>query len=92
VTLDGQRQRNALTAAEKAPAALAAGDGERARINAAKAADLDQIGVYAGLPDAVAAAANDVAGGGAIGADARSRLRSAVPPGPLHALVDALGS
>jgi hypothetical protein len=88
--LDGQRQRNALTAAERALAALAAGDAERAKLQAAKAAELDQIGAFADLPGAVAAAEADLATTGAVGDGARTLLRAAVPPGPLGALVDAL--
>lgn len=91
MTLDGQRQRNALTAAERALVALSAGDGARARLNAAKAAELDQIGAFAALPDAVAAAAEDLAAGGKVGEKARAALRTAVPDGPLATLVDALG-
>lgn len=90
MTLDGQRQRNALTAAERALAALAAGDAERATINAARAVELDQIGAFAALPHAVAAAVDDLATTGKVGETSRTMLRDAVPPGPLGTLVDAL--
>lgn len=82
--LDGRRQRNALTAAERAIESLAAGQ-RRAAVNAAeRAAELDQISAFAGLPDAVGAAGDPV--------DEASwqRIRSSVPPGPLHALIDAV--
>jgi hypothetical protein len=90
MALDGQRQRSALTAAERALAALAGGDAERARLSAARAVELDQIGAFGGLPDAVGAAVADLTATGAIGDGARTLLRAAVPPGPLGALVDAL--
>lgn len=87
--MDGRRQRNALTAAEQAIVALAAGDASRASDSAASAASLDQIGVYAGLPDAVAAAAAHLEQAGSLGGAEWERLRAALPPGPLQALVDA---
>ncbi len=92
MALDGQRQRNALTAAEKALAALASGDAARATRNAATAAELDQIGVFAALPEAVAAAASDLAAAGTVGEGARTLLRAALPAGPLKGLVAALPS
>jgi hypothetical protein len=90
--LDGQRQRNALTAAERALVSLTDGDAHRARLNADKAAELDQVGVYAALPGAVAAVAADLEKSGSIGVEARRVLHDAVPPGPLHALLETLGS
>ena len=89
--LDGQRQRNALTAAEKALVALVDGDAHRARHNAQKAAELDQVGVYAALPDAIAAVAADLETSGSVGVETRRVLRNAVPPGPLHALLEPFG-
>lgn len=90
LTVDGQRQRNAFTAAERALSSLVAGDAARARLNARKAAELDQIGALAQLPGAVEAIAVDLDAGGTVSARARARLRAAVPPGPLEAVVDAL--
>ncbi len=89
VAVDGRRQRNALTAAEQAIVALAAGDTARASDSAASAASLDQIGVYAGLPDAVAVAVGHVEQQGSLGEREWAQLRTALPPGPLQALVDA---
>ena len=88
--MDGQKQRNALTAAEQALRALAADDAEKAQRAAARAAELDQISLYAALPDAVAAAVADLDGTGSIGAGTLARLRAAVGPGPLQVLVDEL--
>jgi hypothetical protein len=88
--VDGQKQRNALTAAEQALRALAAEDPEKAVRAAARAAELDQISLYAALPDAVAAAVADLQGTGSVGGDAQAGLRAAVGPGPLQGLVDEL--
>lgn len=87
--LDGQRQRNALTAAERAIEALAAGAVDRAVSNASKAAELDQVGVFERLPSAVAGAVSDLETKGAISAPHWDGVRESVPPGPLQALVDA---
>ena len=87
MTLDGQRQRKALTAAEQAIQALAAGQGERAAGAAGRAAELDQVGAFAALPDAVAAAAADLAGAGAVSEASWDGLADAVGPGPLAAAV-----
>ncbi len=81
MTLDGQKQRNALTAAERAITSLGAGDLAKARQDADKAAELDQIGVFADLPGAVERFA----------AEGWEAVRAAVPPGPLQALIEASG-
>ncbi len=67
---DGQKQRNALTAVEQAIKARAAGNMDRTLANARKAEDLDQIGIYAGLTEAIAV-------GRAVAGPARP-----APPGP----------
>jgi hypothetical protein len=87
VTLDGKRQRNALTAAENAIRALGAGDGVRARSAAVKAVELDQIGAYADFAAAVDRAAVELAGGG-VSSEAWQAMIDAVGPGPLVALID----
>jgi hypothetical protein len=89
--VDGQQQRNALTAAEQALRALASGDSARAVRAAARAAELDQIGLYVALPDAVAAAIEHRDTTGSVGGDALETLRAAVGPGPLQGLVDHVG-
>ncbi len=87
---DGRKQRNALTAAERALRSLAGGDGSRARSTAAKAAALDQIGAYAGLEEAVAAAAAELDSGGSVPASAWDRIAAVLGPGPLGFLVAEL--
>lgn len=90
--VNGQEQRNALTAAEQALRALHKGNHERARQAAARAADLDQIGLYAALPAAVRAAVADLDATGVIGPGEIEALRAAVGPGPVQALVDDLSA
>ena len=87
---DGKKQRNALTGAEQALRALAAGQPERATKNADKAAGLDQIGVYSGLPDAVAGAAAELDTGAEISQASWDRLKDVVGVGPLSFLIDEL--
>ena len=88
MTVDGRSQRNAFTAAERAVRALGNGDGARATKNAAKAAELDQIGLFAGLPEAVGMAAEQLAASGAVDDAAWDALADAVGPGPLAFLID----
>ncbi len=90
--LDGNKQRNALTAAEQALRALGSGRPDRARKNAAKAAELDQIGVFASFASAVEAAAADLADGGPVSAAHWDGIAVAVGPGPLAFLVDEIRS
>ena len=85
---DGQAQRQALTSAEQALQALLAGAADRARQAAMRAADLDQIGVYAGFPDAVAAAAEEIDAGGTVSRDGWRALSAVLPQGPLQAIAD----
>ena len=85
--LDGKRQRQALTAAERSLQALGAGNGERATRSAAKAAELDQLGVFAELSAEVARGAAEIAAEGEVGADSWDRLEAAVGPGPLLFLI-----
>lgn len=87
---DGKQQRRALTAAERALAALGKGNGERAVGAAAKAAELDQLGVFAALPGAVATAAADVDSGGTVSPATWDSLEDAVGPGPLQFLIREL--
>lgn len=88
--VDGQQQRNALTAAEQALRALAEGDADRATQAALRAHELDQIDLYAALPDAVAGAIADLTLQGRIGVGTVEMLRAAVGPGPLEGLIDQL--
>ena len=85
---DGKSQRNALTAAERAVRALGDGDAERAASNAAKAAELDQIGLFGGLPPAVDAAGAQLRDRGVIDDDAWDAVAAAVGVGPVSYLVE----
>ena len=58
--MDGQQQRKALSAAESALRALAAGDAGRARTAAEKAVALDQLGVYGAFAGWVRRAAGEI--------------------------------
>jgi len=88
--MDGQRQRRALSAAESALRALAAGDPARARTAAAKAAALDQIGVYAAFAGLVRRAAGEIEQMGGVADTTRDGLRGSLAPGPLAAAVQGL--
>jgi hypothetical protein len=88
--LDGKRQRQALTAAERAIRALGDGIADRAVRSADKAAELDQLGVFAGLPEAVGVAAGEIEDAGAVSASGWDGVAGAVGPGPLRFLVDEL--
>jgi hypothetical protein len=85
--VDGKRQRNALTAAERSLQALGAGNPMRAARSAAKAADLDQLGLFSDLPAAVAFAVDELDGDGSISGASWDRLEVAVGPGPLQFLI-----
>jgi hypothetical protein len=88
--LDGQKQRNALTAAEKALRALGAGDATAARVGAAKAAELDQIGAYGDFADEVISLAAGLDAGDQIRPDDWDRLAETLGMTPLRWLLDEL--
>lgn len=85
--MDGRAQRRALTAAEQALRALGERDAGRAVRAAQRAGDLDQVGIYTGLPSAVAAAASAIERGEEVGGMAWDAVAAAVGLGPLSALV-----
>lgn len=87
--MDGRAQRRALTAAERAIAYLGGAEPDKARRAAALAADLDQIGLYAGLPEAVDRAAADLEAAGSVSAGARQALIDLLAPGPLTQAVES---
>ena len=89
--MDGHKQRQALTAAERAVEHLVAGKPDDAERASQRAAELDQIGVFAGLVAAVEGVAGDLRSGVPIAGDHRVALRDAVGVGPLSELVDQLG-
>ena len=88
--MDGQRQRQALTAAERSLTHLAADRFGEARRAAGRAVDLEQIEVFAGLGEAVAAVAEDLERGGAVDHRHFEMLEASVGSGPLAALLDPL--
>lgn len=90
--MDGQQQRQALTAAERALEAIASGRPDAARSAARRAAELDQIGAFAALPRAVEQAADDLINGRGISEMSLAALSAAVGPGPLEIAVARLRS
>ena len=85
--MDGKKQRNALTAAERAVRALDSGDTATASSAAAKAADLDQLGIYANLPAAVEAGIGELEAGDRVSHTTWDEISQVVGPGPLQELV-----
>lgn len=85
--MDGKKQRNALTAAERAVRALGAGDTAKAASAAAKAAELDQLGIYARLPAAVGDGVAEIGAGDRVSNLTWDEISSVVGPGPLQSLV-----
>ena len=88
--MDGQKQRNALTAAEKALRALGDKHPFKAKRSAFVAVDLDQIGAYDDLPGAVAMAIHDIEHQGKVTPEGWDRLAAVVGPGPLEGLIEKL--
>jgi hypothetical protein len=89
--MDGKAQRRALASAERALDALESGRADAARSAARRAAELDQIGVFASLPRAVEQAAGDLRDNGSLSELSLAALQAAVGPGPLEAVVARLG-
>lgn len=88
--MDGQSQRRALAAAERALDALEAGRVDSARSAARRAAELDQTGALAALPRAVDQAAGDLVTNGSLSELSLAALTAAVGPGPLEGTVARL--
>lgn len=88
--MDGQQQRKALSAAESALRALAAGEASRARAAADKAASLDQVGAYAGFVGLVSRAAGEIEQSGRVLPETKQALADFLGPGPLAAAVEEL--
>lgn len=86
--MDGQKQRQALTAAERAIEALGRKDPSAARTAIATAIERDQVGLFAALADAVYLAAAELEADNEIGAATWNQVADAVGPGPLQALVE----
>lgn len=85
--MDGKRQRNALTAAENAVRALGSGNTTKAASAAAKAAELDQLGIYTELPGAVGAGIEEIEAGDRVSNVTWDEISAVVGPGPLQGLV-----
>ena len=88
--MDGQQQRKALSAAESALRALAAGETGRARTAADKAASLDQVGAYSGFIGLVSRAAGEIEQSGRVLPETKQALADSLGPGPLAALAEDL--
>jgi hypothetical protein len=87
--MDGHKQRQALTAAERSIEHLVAGKPEAAIRAARRADEFDQIGIFSNLVPAVGAAAA-VRGGARVQADRVEDLLAAVGAGPVAELVQQL--
>ena len=85
--IDGQKQREALSAAERALYLLGKGMAEEAIAAAERARGLDQIDAFGSLPEAVAEVAAQQQGDGRVPAEAWDALAEAVGPGPLQSHV-----
>ncbi|HJR86869.1 MAG TPA: hypothetical protein VJ930_04375 [Acidimicrobiia bacterium] len=92
MNLDGQSQRQALTAAERAIEALGRGDAAAARSAVDTAVEKDQVGLFAALADAVHLAATQLDEDGALTGATWDFLADAVGPGPLQGLVESVRS
>lgn len=88
--MDGQAQRQALTAAERALEALGRKDPGAARSAVATAVERDQVGLFASLADAIYLAASQLEEDQEIPESTWNQLADAVGPGPLQALVEQL--
>ena len=88
--MDGQAQRQALTAAERALEALGRKDSAGARGAVATAVEKDQVGLFAALADAVFLAASELETDDEISASTWDVLADAVGPGPLQGVVDQI--
>lgn len=89
--MDGKAQRQALASAERALDALEAGRSDAAMAAARRAAELDQMGVFASLPRAIEQSATDLRSNGSLSELSLAALQAAVGPGPLEAVVARLG-
>ena len=90
MSFDGHQQRKALTAIESAVGALGKGDADTARRAAGRAADLDQIGVYTAVPDAIDQILTHSEAGTTAPEELWDALGTAAGPGPGSAVVDQL--
>lgn len=87
---DGQKQRAALTAAERALRAVAAGDAAKARASARKAAELDQIGTYSDFVRAIEPVAQKLDTEGPLEDADWDGLAESLGMGPVAGLIEEL--
>jgi len=90
MTFDGQQQRKALTALERTVDALGKGDSVSAVRAARRAADLDQLGVFASLPETVSSITDHSDEGSQVPVELWDELMATVGPGPVAAVVEQL--
>lgn len=88
--MDGQSQRQALTAAERALEALGRKDPASARTAVATAVERDQVGLFSSLADAVYLAASELERDEEISESTWNQLADAVGPGPLQGIVEQI--
>lgn len=85
--IDGQKQREALSAAERSLHLLGAGNHAGAVASASRARELDQVGTFSALPEAVARVIVAQEQDGRVPPEAWDALAAAVGPGPLQSHV-----
>jgi hypothetical protein len=85
--IEGRKQREALSAAERALYLLGRGAFDDAMAAAQRACELDQVDTFAALPEAVARVVAQKQNDGTVPAEAWDALAAAVGPGPLQAHV-----
>lgn len=85
--IDGQKQREALAAAERALYLLGRGAFDDAVAAARRARELDQVDTFAVLPEAVARVAAEKENNGPVSPEVWEALAEAVGPGPLRSHV-----
>lgn len=88
--MNGQKQREALSAAERALTLLEKDRLADSASAARQAAELDQVGAYTTLPEAIAAVAACREAGSPVPAEVWDQVAAAVGAGPLAAVVDRL--
>ncbi len=88
--MDGHKQREALAAAERSLLLLQKNRPADALEAAARAAALDQVGVFGGLPDAIARVAAFHQAAEPVPSETWAQLADVVGPGPLAAHIAEL--
>jgi hypothetical protein len=90
--MDGQKQRQALGAAEQSVRALIAGDADRARATMARAVELDQVAAFDEAAPLVGGAADSLDATGVVATEQWSAIARALGPGPVGALAEQQAS